>query len=41
MEQETDAPLDDLEAVEDAEDDLGDGGYSQRCGGTATHTGNT
>lgn len=34
MDQETEAPLDDLEAVDGVEDesDLGDGGYTYTCG---------
>lgn len=40
MDDETEAPLDDLEAVEEAEDDLGDAAYTNSCGGSV-RTGNT
>lgn len=40
MDEEREAPLDDLEAVEEAGDDLGDAGYTNSCGGSI-RTGNT
>ena len=42
MDDEVEAPVDALEASDDAEaeDDLGDGGYSTKCGGSV-RTGNT
>ena len=43
MDDEVEAPVDDLEAIDatEADDDLGDGGYSNRCGGGSVRTGNT
>ena len=41
MDDEVEAPVDELEAAtDDAEDNLGDGGYSTKCGGSV-RTGNT